>query len=130
VTAKAGTAAGAHSLAAAATQALRSYVTRGEELSHVPPAKRVTLEIVSAATAGEQMAARRRVVILPGVVLLTVILVTLGIIFALENVSQSPEEQGLRSQPAQPRRWAPGTTTEGLEALEPAAARGGLRRRA
>jgi hypothetical protein len=129
LTAKAPTSAGARSLAAAATQALREYVTSGQELSHVPKGSRVLLDVVTAAPAGEQVGARRRVVILPGVVFLTVILVALGVMFGLENVSQAPEEARSGSKPTQHRRWLPGAETDGLETLEPTAIRGGFRRR-
>ena len=82
------TAEGARLRAEAAAAALRSYVRKGEVTAGTPVGSRINLEEISAAYPGAPEAARTRVVILPLVVVITVLLLTLGLIFLIENVTR------------------------------------------
>jgi hypothetical protein len=91
ITGVAKTASGAQVLATAATRALQRYVQSGQSAAATPPSERVQLQVISAPLPGKPVAARTRVVILPGVVFMTILLATLGFIFILENASRRPE---------------------------------------
>ena len=85
--AQADTAAHAEALAAAATKALQRYVAEGQAALHTPESLRAQIQVLNAPTPGKRPAARTRVVIMPAIVFLTVILLSLGAIFAIENLS-------------------------------------------
>jgi hypothetical protein len=110
-------------LAEAATAALRTYIISGEAASHAPRSARVTLQQINAPAPGQAVHQRTRVVLLPAVVFLTVLLLTLALIFILENARQ-PEAaavgDGLKGGDSVSRRaWTRGTA-EDDETLEQA----------
>ena len=79
-------------LATHLTLALNRYIVDGENANHTPTTERVQLQTISAPQPGKAVASRRRVVILPAVVFITIILLTLGLLFMLENWSRREEE--------------------------------------
>ena len=133
LTGTATTAGEAQQLATSVTSALRRYVIAGEQAANTPAGQRVDLQVLNAAPRGKPVAARTRVVILPGVVFLTVILVFLGFIFMLENMSK-PRETKVEPRPADElaRGVSPvrvGGGSESAELIDPRAGRSGLLRR-
>lgn len=96
LTAKAKTADGAKALALASTRALQQYVAAGQAAAQTPAPQRSRLQILNAPSPAERVATRTRVAIMPAIVFLAVILVTLGAIFALENLSHATAAAGSR----------------------------------
>jgi hypothetical protein len=110
ITATANSGTGAQVLAEAATTAVQQYVA-GSQPGRTSPSNRISLQVVTPPAVGTALSTRTRVVLLPFVVLLTILLVTLGVIFLLENLSRTPQagiESGQAAEGPGRSRWLEG----------------------
>jgi hypothetical protein len=124
------TAAGAQARSKAATRALQQYIRAGQAAANTPHSQRVQLRVINAAEPGKPIAARTRAVILPGVVFMTVILLTLGLIFMLENLSRPAQPARGEVQVEERSRRSPSWADLPVEQVESGSSgRGGLLRR-
>jgi hypothetical protein len=133
LSAQATTAVRARALALAAARALERYVAAGQAALHMPASLRSQIKVVNAPGPGIRAATRTRVAIMPAIVFMTVMLLILGAIFALENLSEGKEVAESRgrfaSQADLRARWAATGSAGTPEAVPSSASRGSFRRR-
>lgn len=99
ITATAPSSTGAQALAARAAAGIQRYVSVGQVAAQTPAAARVSLTLVNAPLPGKPVTTRTRVVVLPGIVFITVLIATLGLLLVLENLAR-PDETAKSSQQA------------------------------
>jgi hypothetical protein len=81
---------GAQKLARDTAAALKGYIVRGQQGASIGESDRIVLEIVDTAEPGEQIGSP--VLSLPILVFMTIIFLTLGVIFVRHNLERAPSE--------------------------------------